>query len=348
MSLRLILFGVLGVLLLYALFTIGFPFMLALLVAILLEQPIQWMMRLTRMSRFWAASLTCSLFTAAVLGFFYLLGFKMVSELIDFWENAPDYLNEGKSLLDRTFEQTRIFYQTLPAGWAEQLQQWTEAGVQTLTANMREIVTAISVYVLDAAKTIPNLFVVFAVFVIGLYLISLSLPALYESFIGLFDKESQSKASRVLLDLRKAVFGFLFAQILISFLAYFVTLIGLLLLRVEYPLAIALLIVALDVLPVLGTSVVLVPWALYNMLAGNLSLGVGLLILLAVIMLFRRLVEPQIISNAVGINALATLVSMYVGFKLAGVVGLVLGPVIIVVYMALRRVGLLKLNIKLT
>jgi sporulation integral membrane protein YtvI len=348
MSLRLILFCALGVLMLYAMFTIGFPFMLALLVAILLEQPVQWMIRLTRMNRFWAASFTCTLFTSAVLGFFYLLGFKMVSELIEFWKNAPEYLNEGKFFLDRTSEKTRIFYETLPAGWAEQLQEWTEAGVQTLTENMKEIVTAISVYFLDAARTIPNLFIVFAVFVIGLYLISLSLPGLYGSFISLFDKGSQPKAVRVLLDLRKAIFGFLFAQILISFLAYFVTLIGLLLLRVEYPLAIALLIVAVDILPVLGTSVVLVPWAIYNMLAGNLSLGIGLLILLVVIMLFRRLVEPQIISNAVGINALATLISMYVGFKLVGVIGLVLGPVLIVVYMALRRVGLLKLNIKLS
>jgi sporulation integral membrane protein YtvI len=347
MSLRTLLFCALGVVLLYAMFTIGFPFMLALLMAILLEQPIQWLMKLTRVSRGWAATITCTLFTAGVLGFFYLLGFKMVSELIQFWKNAPGYLNEGKLFFENTSEKTRIFYKTLPAGIAEQMQSWTETGVNTLTENIKEIITAISGYFLNIAKTIPNMFIFFAVFVIGLYLISLSLPVLYQSFLNLFESKSQSKAVSVLNDLRKAIFGFLFAQVLISFLTYFVTLIGLLFLRVDYPLAIALLIVVVDVLPVLGTSAVLVPWAIYNMLVGNLSLGIGLLILLVVIMLFRRLVEPKIIGNAVGINALATLISMYIGFKIAGVIGLILGPVLIIVYMALRRVGLLQINIKL-
>jgi sporulation integral membrane protein YtvI len=347
MSLRMILFCALGVLLLYGMFTIGFPFMLALLVAILLEQPVQWMMKLTRMNRVFSASLVCTLFTAGVLGFFYLLGFKMVSELIQFWKNAPDYLNGAKLFFDITSEKTRVFYKTLPAGLAEQLQNWTETGVNTLAENIKEIITAISVYFLDIAKTIPNLFIFFAVFVFGLYLISLSLPGLYQSFMNLFDSKSQPKVVSVLYDLRKAIYGFLFAQIWISFLTYFVTLIGLLFLRVEYPLAIALLIVAVDMLPVLGTSVVLVPWALYSIFVGNLPLGVGLLILWVVIMLFRRLVEPQIIGNAVGINALATLISMYIGFKLVSVIGLILGPVLIIIYMALRRVGLLKLNIKL-
>ncbi|MCU6797267.1 MULTISPECIES: sporulation integral membrane protein YtvI [Paenibacillus] len=347
MSLRMILFVTLGVLLLYGMFTIGFPFMLALLVAILLEQPIQWLMKLTRMSREWAAGVICSLFTAGVLGFFYLLGFKMVSELIQFWRNAPEYLNEAQLFFDMTSEKTQIFYTTLPDGLAAQLQAWTEAGINTISENLKEIITAVSVYFLDIAKTIPNLFIFSAVFVIGLYLISLSLPALYQSFVGIFEGKSQPKIISVLYDLRKALFGFIFAQVLISFLTYFVTLIGLLFLRTEYPLAIALLIVAVDVLPVLGTSVVLVPWALYSILSGNVSLGVGLLILLVVIMLFRRLVEPKIIGNAVGINALATLISMYIGFKLVGVIGLILGPSLIIVYMALRRVGVMKLSIKL-
>jgi sporulation integral membrane protein YtvI len=328
-------------------FTIGFPFMLALLVAILLEQPIQWLMKLSRMNRGWSAMVACTLFTAGVLGFFYLLGFKMVSELIQFWNNAPDYINESKLFFENTSEKTRIFYKTLPAGLAEQIQSWTEAGINTLTENIKEIISAISGYFLNIAKTIPNLFIFFAVFVIGLFLISLSLPSLHQSFLNLFENRSQSKAMSILNDLRKAIYGFLFAQILISILTYFVTLIGLLFLRVEYPLAIALLVVAVDILPVLGSGVVLVPWALYSMLTGSLPLGIGLLILFVVIMLFRRLVEPKIIGNAVGINALATLVSMYIGFKLVGVIGLIIGPVLIIVYMALRRVGLLQINIKL-
>ncbi|OXM84250.1 sporulation integral membrane protein YtvI [Paenibacillus rigui] len=347
MSLRTILFCAMGIVLLYGLFTIGFPFLLAMLIAIFLEPLVQFAVKYGRMNRVLAAIVICTLFTGMVLGFFSLIGFKMVSETIQFWKNAPDYLNDAKLFFDDTTEKTRLFYSTLPHGLAEQLQGFVETGINTVTENLKGILTAISSYFLNVAKTIPNMLIFFVVFVIGLYLISISLPNLLQSFLRLFENKSQPKVMSVLNDLRRAILGFLFAQFLISLLTYIVTLIGLLFLRVDYPLAIALLIVIVDILPILGTSAVLVPWAIYSMLAGNMHLGIGLIILLVFIMIFRKLIEPKIIGDAVGINALAALVSMYVGFKLIGVIGLILGPVIIIVYQALRRIGLLKINIKL-
>ncbi|MCZ8513452.1 sporulation integral membrane protein YtvI [Paenibacillus filicis] len=347
MSLRTIVFCALGLVLLYGLFTTGFPFLLAMLVAILLEGLVLLVMRLTRAGRGVASALVCTLFTALLFGFVYLIGFKMIVELIQFWKNAPDYLNEARLFFEDATAKTRVFYETLPYSLAVQIQGWVETGLNMLTENAKVIVGAVSGYFVSVAKTIPSMFVFFFVFIIGLYLISLSLPSLHRSFLNLFDKASQSKVNQVLIDLRRATLGFIFAQLMISLLTYVVTLIGLLVLRVDYPLAVALLIVIVDVLPVFGTSAVLIPWAAYCMLSGNLHLGIGLLILLIVIMVFRRLIEPKIIGNAVGINALATLVSMYVGFQLIGVLGLLLGPVVIIVYQALRRVGLLKINIHL-
>lgn len=347
MSLRMIVLSVLGLALLYGLFTIGFPFLLALLVAIFLEKMVQLSMKYLRLNRLTASALASTLFTALMLGFVYLVGFKVVSELIQFWRKAPDYLNEARLFFNDTSERTQLFYDSLPSNVALQLQGWMEAGVTSLADTIKGLLASVSVYFLNIAKTIPSFFVFFVVFVIGLYLISYSLPSLYRSFLGLFDKQSQPKVVSVLADLRRALLGFLFAQVIISLLTYFVTLIGLLLLRVDYPLAIALLIILVDVLPVLGTSAVLVPWAAYTMLAGNIPLGIGLLILLVVIMIFRRLIEPKIIGDAVGIHPLAALASMYIGFQLIGVIGLILGPVVVIVYLALRRVGLLQFNIKL-
>lgn len=347
MSLRTMLFCAIGIVLLYGLFTIGFPFLLAVLIAIFLEPLVQSLMKYGRMNRLLAAIVICTLFTGALLGFFSLVGFKMVTETIQFWKNAPDYLNDAKLFFEDTTERTRLFYSTFPHGVAGQVQGFVETGISSITENLKGILTAVSAYFLNVAKTIPNLFIFFIVFIIGLYLIVISLPKLFHSFLQLFESKSQSKVISVLSDLRRAVLGFLFAQFLISLLTYIVTLIGLLFLRVDYPLAIALLIVIVDILPILGTSAVLVPWAVYSMLSGNMHLGIGLLILLVFIMIFRKLIEPKIIGDAVGINALAALVSMYAGFKLIGVIGLVLGPVIIIIYQALRRVGLLKINIRL-
>ncbi|CAG7646556.1 Sodium-lithium/proton antiporter [Paenibacillus solanacearum] len=347
MSLRTLIFCALGIVLLYGLFTTGFPFLLAMLIAILLEPVVQALIRYFRMGRLAAAAAACTMFTGLLLGFVYLVGFKMISELIQFWKDAPDYVNEARLFFEDATAKTQLFYETLPDGMAEQAQKWLESGVGMLTDNINSIVAAISGYFVSVAKAIPSLFVFFVVFVIGLYLISFSLPQLHQSFLTLFDKQSRHKVLTVLENLRRAILGFLIAQLMISLLTYVVTLVGLLVLRVDYPLAIALLIIVVDILPVLGTSAVLIPWAAYSILAGNMHLGIGLLVLLLVIMIFRRLIEPKIIGDAVGINALAALISMYVGFQLIGVVGLFLGPALIIVYQALRKVGLLTINIKI-
>lgn len=347
MSLRTIVFCALGLLLIYGLFTLGFPFLLALVVAMLLEGMVVLLMKTMKLGRVAAAAIVCTLFTAIMFGFVYLIGAKMVIELMQVAKNAPDYINGAKTFFEDLSARTEFFYGTLPNGMAGQMQGLTDSGIAMLTENLQVIVAAVSGYILNIAKTIPSLFVFFVVFIVGLYLISFSLPSLYKSFLNLFEQASRAKVVEVLGDLRRALLGFVFAQIMISLLTYVVTLVGLLVLGVAYPLAIALLIVIVDILPVLGTSAVLIPWAGYALLTDDLRLGIGLIILLLVIVIFRRLIEPKIIGDAVGINALAALISMYVGFSLIGVIGLILGPVVIIIYQALRRVGILRINIRL-
>ncbi|TBL75085.1 sporulation integral membrane protein YtvI [Paenibacillus thalictri] len=347
MSLRMIAFMVLGLVFLYGLFTIGFPFLLALLTAIFLERLIGLLMKYLRVGRLTAAAFVCTFFTTVALGLTYIIGFKIVSETIEFWKRAPEYLNNANAYLQDAADQTLLFYQSLPPDIADQLQGWLETGVKGLTDNLNHIVTAISGYFLNVAKTIPSLFIFMFVYLIALYLMCFGLPRIYEAFLNLFDKLSRPKIVTVMSDLKKALLGFLMAQIILGMLTYIVALSGLLILGVDYPLAVALLLVVVEILPVLGTSAVLVPWAIYCFVTGDPHLGIGLIILLLVIAVSRRLLEPKVIGDAVGINALATLISMYVGFELIGVIGLILGPVVIIIYQALRRVGILQFNIKL-
>ncbi|WP_248930475.1 sporulation integral membrane protein YtvI [Paenibacillus hamazuiensis] len=346
MSLRTIAFLALGIVFLYGLFTVGAPFLLALLTALFLEGLIALLMKYLKLKRVTAAAFVCTFFTTVALGLIYMIGFKIVSETIEFWKRAPAYLNNANAYVEDATERTMILYRSLPPDVADQVQGWIETGIKALTDNLNHIVTSISGYFLNVAKTIPSLFVFMIVYLIALYLICFSLPRMYESFLNLFEKGSRTKIVTVMTDLRRALIGFLFAQLILSMLTYVVSLAGLLVLRVDYPLAIALLIVAVDILPVLGTSAVLIPWAAYSFIVGNTHLGIGLLVLLLVIMIFRRLIEPKIISDTVGINALAALVSMYLGFSLFGAIGLIMGPVAVIIYQALRRERILEFNIK--
>ncbi|MDF2814366.1 MAG: sporulation protein [Paenibacillus sp.] len=347
MSSKVILLLALGIAVLYGLFTVGSPFLLAIVAALFLEPVIVPMMKLFRLNRVAASAIVCTLFTLLLFGLAYLLGVKMVSQLVEFWDKAPVYFNEANRYIKDAAERTQLFYNSLPADMAEQFQGGFETGLKTLTESLNGIMKGISGYFIGFAKFIPNFFIFFIVFLVALFLFSFSLPQLKGSFLSIFEEKSQGKVDKVLVNLRSSVFGFLRAQLILSAMTYIIALTGLLILDVDYPLAIALLTVIVDILPILGVGSVLVPWALYGFITGDNFLAIGLLILFGVITIVRRIVEPKVLGDAVGISALAALVSLYVGFKIFGVIGLFLGPIIVIIYQAMRKVGLLQFKIKL-
>lgn len=112
---------------------------------------------------------------------------------------------------------------------------------------------------------------------------------------------------------------------------------GLLLIGVKHPFAAAFAIAMFDILPVLGTGGILVPWALVRLLCGDLKGFIGLLALWAVISVVRNIIEPKIVGRQVGLHPLATLISMYVGTKLFGVIGLFMLPIGLSVWISTKN-----------
>ena len=101
--------------------------------------------------------------------------------------------------------------------------------------------------------------------------------------------------------------------------------------NVKYPLLIALITDFVDALPILGSGPVLVPWAIISALDGDINLGIALVVLWIIMCVVRQFVEPKVVSNKLGIHPIFTLIAMYTGFKLFGVMGLLIGPIALII-----------------
>lgn len=117
--------------------------------------------------------------------------------------------------------------------------------------------------------------------------------------------------------------GYLKAQLKIEIWIYLLVIAGLLLLKVRYSYLIALLIAFFDILPVFGTGTILVPWAIFEFLKGDYVIAIGLLIIWGVGQLVRQIIQPKIVGDVLGMDPIPTLVLLYVGYKLAGVIGMI-------------------------
>lgn len=164
--------------------------------------------------------------------------------------------------------------------------------------------------------------------VISAYMIAGRLPALRCWLQAHQGPQWQQRWLPALQALRKALGGWLLAEAKLAGIAFGTMLIGFFLLRIDHSLLLAGLTTLVDAFPILGVGTVLVPWALVCLLQDDLVRGVGLLAIYAVIWLSRSILEPKLVGKGLGLDPLVTLIAMYAGWKLWGIPGMLLSPIL--------------------
>ncbi|WP_152394679.1 sporulation integral membrane protein YtvI [Paenibacillus guangzhouensis] len=342
MQIKQLILILLGLAFLYGLFTVGAPFLLAFICAMLLEPINGLLMRRLKMKRIVASSITCTLFMLIFLSTIYLLGVQVLEQSMNFLTNAPAYFEGVQAYILKLIEEGQGFLDTMSPDIANSV----IGMLSNLSDSISGVVNKLSQILLSFASGIPGLFFFFLFFIVALYLFCFNMDTMRRSMLTLFEDRSRDQVNEVLNSLKNSVFGFIRAQIIFSAFTYITTFIGLLILGVKYPLAIALLVTIVDILPILGVGSALVPWGVYCLLTGDIFTGLGLIVLFLVITVLRRIIEPKILGDAVGIGSLSALISLYVGMQLAGAIGLFLGPLVVIVYSAMRKAGLFQIKIK--
>ncbi len=121
-----------------------------------------------------------------------------------------------------------------------------------------------------------------------------------------------------------AVGGYFKAQLKIMVVIYIVIMLGLMIIGVNYAWLIGFGIAFLDMLPVFGTGTVLIPWAVVKIFSGNIATAAGMLILYAVSLVVHQLIQPKLVGESVGLDPFTTLFFMFIGYKIKGVIGMII------------------------
>ena len=139
--------------------------------------------------------------------------------------------------------------------------------------------------------------------------------------------------------IKQAVGGYFKAQLRIEVWMYLLLVIGFTLLNVKYAILIALLAAFLDILPFFGTGIVLVPWAVVSVVGGNYIKALGFLVIWGVGQLFRQLIQPKIMGDSIGMEPIPTLFLLFIGYKIAGVGGMLLAVPIGIIVVNMNEAG---------
>jgi sporulation integral membrane protein YtvI len=331
---------------LYKVTPLVYPFLFGWAIAYLLNPLVNVLQRRAKFPRWLAVTFSMLLFFSAAVTCITLFVANIVVEIGTLSEKLQVQINQWAGMYNNFINSPEFqnmvswvndFYDKNPQ-YQDTINKNLTSTANTLAGFSKDSISYILNTIVKLLTSLPNIATLAIITLLATFFISKDWYKIITRYSGIFSETILKVSKLIRSDLQKALFGYLRAQLILVSLTALVVIIGLLILRVDYAITIGLLTGLADLMPYLGTGAVMVPWILYVFFAqGNIYLGIGLSILYGVILVLRQIVEPKVLASSVGLDPLATLIALFVGLKLFGLVGLIIGPVTLVILSAFYR-----------
>lgn len=309
---------------------LAFPFLLGTGLALAAEPVVRLLSRRFSLPRGAAAGIGVTVaFSAIALLVLVILGLilRELKYLTGILPNLEDTARSGIALLQNwLLEKTAHFPQSIGSSLRQNITEFFSGGTALLNRGIRYILGLAG----NLLTQVPDSALTLGTAVISGYMISAKLPKLSQWFQEHLPFSKLKPVLEALKRVKTALGGWLLAQVKLSGVTLLLLAGGFLLLRIPNGLLWALVICLLDALPVLGTGAVILPWALISFLQNNLPRAIGLAGLYVSITLIRSTLEPKLVGRQLGLDPLVTLMALYTGYKLWGLGGMILAPMLTV------------------
>ena len=275
----------------------------------------------------------------AGLGF---LGYIAGQEIVALAQNWNGLLGSLQSMMDQLQALSDRLWALVPEQLSDPVQGAMSALLDWLNQTTPALVQRLADYTTNKAMGVPSFCVALVVYVMAAYFLTADYPYLRARAARGMDQGLLAFLGEVRTVALGAFGGYLKAELLLSVGVFFILLGGFVLTRQPYGLLLALGLAVLDFIPIVGAGTVMVPWAVVELVTRNFSSAISLMVIWGVIALFRRAMEPKFVGDQTGLSPVLSLLSVYVGMKLGGVLGMILGPVLTLVVLNLAGMGLFR------
>ncbi len=314
------------------------PFLVGWLIALMAAPIVQFFEKRLKIRRKAGGVVVIVTTIALVILLLYLIVGKLVEEAAGFLQSLPTLWKSMEADVYALGRQLDGFYDRMPTelqNFLTSLAANAEKSIGTLAESIQApMVNAVG----NLAKNVPTVLIGMIMSVLSAYLFVAERETI-GSFMRVHTPQYvQEKCGLIWKSLTSAVGGYFKAQFRIELWIYLLLVLGLMFLRVEYSLLIALGVAILDFLPLFGTGAVMWPWAAVKAAGGDYRMALGLMIIWGVCQLVRQIIQPKIVGDSVGLSPLPTLFLLYIGYQWKGVIGMLiaipLGMIVFNLYQA--------------
>ncbi len=316
------------------------PFIVALIMAILLNPLVRWVQRKLGWNRRLLSLLVLILLFTLLGGMLFLLVYGAGTELMSLAQNWPGLLENAQKIANQAELFLARFFSLVPPQITELLDTANEHVMNWLQGAAYDGLVAIANVFKEKAVQLPAFLLALLMFIIASYFITADYPYLRTRAIQHTDERLLHFLKQVRSTALAAFGGYLRAELLLSVGVFFILAGGFYVIGQNYALLLALGLAVMDFIPIIGSGTIMVPWAFIALFTQDYSTAIGLMVIWGIVVLFRRVAEPKFVGNQTGLSPLLSLVSIYVGMKLGGVIGMILGPILALVIINLAGLGI--------
>lgn len=320
------------------------PFLIGFAIAYLLKRPIRFVSTRLKANRKLVAILMVLVFYCTIGLLIVLLSIKAFTAAGDFLQRLPSFytfrvepvlMNIFDGIEQSVLSMDEALVASLENLWGE----FVNSLGQIVSSLSGRAITALS----SMAGSLPGLFVKLLMMIISTFFIALD----YDRIASFFVRQLSENGRTIFWEIKDYVTGTLFVCIrsyaIIMSITFVELSIGLSIIGIENAVMIALLIAVFDILPVLGTGGIMIPWAVITAVQGEYKLAIALFAVYIVVTIIRNIIEPKIVGSQLGLHPVATLASLFVGAQLFGAVGLFGFPIGLSLLRYLSEQGTLKI-----
>ncbi|MFZ5596118.1 MAG: sporulation integral membrane protein YtvI [Bacillota bacterium] len=309
------------------------PFIVAALLALLMEPLVSLITGGTPIKRPLAVALSMTT-VLGVIGLLVVLAvIRLTRELIDLSVSLPHYVKPVQEFILLYFERSKILYFSLPPEITDRVSQ----NLGAITGALSNSAGSIALYLVGLASVLPQTVLGIIVAVIATYFFSRDRDVLVKFWLNMVPEPWGQKSLGVIRETSRAFLSYLRAQLFLITLTTVQAIAGLYIIGAEYALTMGLLIGFFDILPMLGPATIIIPWAAWSFISGDMAFGIKLAVLYVILWVVRQSLEARVVAAELGLHPLAVLSVMYIGLKLIGVAGVILGPVLLIAGQAIYR-----------
>ena len=188
-------------------------------------------------------------------------------------------------------------------------------------------------------KQIPDLFVAAIIFLMGSYFIACDFPTIRSATANKLPENFRSFLSGIRSIFSSAFGGYVKAQVLLSAGVFVILLVGFLITGQNYAFILALGLAVVDFIPIVGAGTFMVPWAVIDLINARYQHAVGIMVIWGVVAIFRRVAEPKVLGDQTGLHPVVSLLAIFLGMKMGGLLGMILGPVLFLTAINVVKAG---------